>query len=111
MILININIIEQVYQVTTKNNFFFSIFTIYSYECAVCDKRFYTSTILHNHQLMHSDNQKFKCNVCNYATSHKGNIKQHILAKNHWSEQYEEWRVKTEQRQRYLSRIFLYLKH
>ena len=34
------------------------------YVCSTCDKRFVTKQHLKNHQATHSDERKFKCNIC-----------------------------------------------
>ncbi|XP_057379396.1 zinc finger protein 91-like [Daphnia carinata] len=46
-------------------------------KCAKCDNSFSTPSSLQKHQVLHFG-KEFVCNMCNFATLHRGNLKRHI---------------------------------
>lgn len=46
-----------------------------SYKCEVCDHYEFTQlSSLETHKRIHSEDKLFKCDVCNYACNHLGNL-------------------------------------
>lgn len=44
----------------------------------MCDDHFKTPFRLRKHEIVHFGKKDFVCNICNFATLHKGNLKRHV---------------------------------
>jgi len=49
------------------------------YACNVCKKTFSCKSHVKSHQLVHSGQRSYACNVCEKTFSHKSNMKKHQL--------------------------------
>lgn len=47
-------------------------------KCSMCDDHFKTPFRLRKHEIVHFGKKDFVCNICNFATLHKGNLKRHV---------------------------------
>ena len=53
--------------------------TVYRHGCAVCGKRFTTSTLLKRHLVVHTDDKPFACDLCGKTFNIMSNMKRHKL--------------------------------
>jgi len=51
-----------------------------SYRCVYCNKEFKTRSSMNNHiKFLHKKDKMFSCDVCDYTSSKKDHVKQHML--------------------------------
>lgn len=48
------------------------------HSCSSCGKTYKYKASLYNHKTFECEEKQFRCEICNYETKRKGNLKKHM---------------------------------
>ena len=52
--------------------------------CDICNKRFYTRTVLDAHKITHGDDRPFLCDLCGFTSKSKSDLSTHQRIHKGW---------------------------
>ena len=67
--------------IRTPEEKFHSYFSVKTYICEICSKRFCEKWLLSRHLRVHTGERPFKCTLCNYSAGQSFNLKRHMAMK------------------------------